>query len=355
MGAASAPAEYGTIMSYCHNYFTSSPFYPKSRYRFYKAGEANELILGDTDAKCNEFYDVINNPHPAPCYFTLGLNNATSTLNATITVGSNLSCTAGQTASVPANGSATFAWQITGGTITSSTTTNSITFTPNASSITLTVTVTNSKGCAITYSAQTTSQCGVTAAPTGVVATATGTTSVGVSWNTVSGATSYTVYHSSNNSTWTNDGTTSNTSMTVSTGLTANTAYLFKVTATGPGGTSGDSNKDLAVTVSFTDPTITAQSTKIKAAHITELRTAVNAVRKLANGGAANDFSFTDPTITASSTKVKRIHIIDLRSALDPARAILGQTAVTYTDTTITVQSTKVKRLHVVDLRSGVM
>ena len=350
VGATSAPAEKGTIMSYCHNFFPGSPpFYPQSRFRFYKSGEANELILGDTAAKCLEFGVTAN-----PCYFTLGLNNATSTLNATITVGSNLSCSAGQTASVPANGSATFAWQITGGTITSSTTTNSITFTPNAATVTLTVTVTNSRGCSITYSQQTSTQCGAISAPTGVVATATSATAVSVQWNAVGGATSYTVYRSANNSTYSNVGTTSGTSISDATAA-ANTAYLYKVTATNGINTSGDSNKDLATTVIFTDPTLTSQSTKIKRLHVVELRTAVNAVRKLANSGSANDFSFTDPTITANSTKVKRIHIIDLRTAIDAPRSTLGLTALTYTDPTITQFSTKVKKQHVQDVRNGVI
>ena len=136
--------------------------------------------------------------------------------------------------------------------------------------------------------------------------------------------------------------------------VSAGTAYLYKVTATESGVESADSNKDLATTVMFTDATLTAHSTPIKAAHITELRTAVDAVRKLANGGIANNFNYTDATITAQSTLVNQIHVADLRSALDAARSTLGLSALSYTDSTITAQSTIVKAVHLMELRNGV-
>jgi len=329
-GATSAPAEKGTIMSYCHNINVGG--FPASRYLFGKAGEPSELVFP---------------------FFATGLNNATSGLNATITIGSNLACAAGQTASVPANGSATFAWQITGGNITSSTTSNSITFTPTLPSVTVTVTVTNTKGCAIVNSATVSTQCAAITAPTNVVATATSPTSVDVTWTAVSGATSYTVYRSANGTTYTQVGTPATNSFTNNTGLTANTAYLYKVTATGPGGTSGDSNRDLATTVIFTDPSLQQQTTIIKAAHIEELRTAVNAVHVLAGLGS---ITFTDPSpLSVQSMTVNRLHLIELRTNLDAARSALTLSAVSYTDSTITVQSTPIKAAHINDLRGGVM
>ncbi|HYM62997.1 MAG TPA: hypothetical protein VEZ11_19070 [Thermoanaerobaculia bacterium] len=191
------------------------------------------------------------------------------------------------------------------------------------------------------------------AAPSNLVATAASSTSVALTWTAVAGAASYTVYRTPDNATYSNVGTPATNSFTDSS-ASANTAYLYKVTATGSGVESGDSNKDLATTVIFTDPILAAQSTQIKAAHVTELRAAVNAVRKLANGGFANDFSYSDPAITAQSTQVSRIHVIDLRNALDPARAALGLAALSYTDTTITAQTTLVKAVHFAELRGGV-
>jgi hypothetical protein len=192
------------------------------------------------------------------------------------------------------------------------------------------------------------------AAPTNVIATVAASGNVGLTWAAVTGAMSYTVYRTADNATYLSVGTPATNAFTDSSAA-PNTAYLYKVTATISGVESPFSNKDLATTVVFTDPALGVQSTVIKAAHITELRTAVDAVRKLANGGAPNAYDYTDPAITAQSTTVKRIHVIDLRNALDPARAALGLPAVSYTDQTIAQQSTRVKAAHFVDLRGGVL
>jgi len=64
--------------------------------------------------------------------------------------------------------------------------------------------------------------------------------------------------------------------------------------------------------VVFTDATLVVQSTRIKAVHLTQLRTAVDAVRVLAGLGG---YGYSDPTITALSTPVRRAHIIDLLAA----------------------------------------
>ncbi len=342
VGSTSAPAEYGTIMSYCHLIAASGfPGFRASRYRFYKIGEISELMLGDTAARCTD-------QGTSTCRLTQGLGDGTSGLNATITIGSNLACSAGKTASVPANASATFSWQITGGSITAGAATNQITFTPSAPSVTVTVTVSNASGCAIINSATASTQCGAISAPVNLVASASGT-SVTVTWNTVSGATSYNVYRSTDNVNFTSFNTAG--PPFVQTGLAADTAYIYKVRAFN-GAESGDSNKDLAETTVFA--ATTAGTTKLSAADITALRTAVNAVRKLANGGVANNFGFTDATLTPGTTKVRGIHITELRSTLDAARSTLGLTALSYTDPVITNGSTKVRAVHVTDLRAGV-
>lgn len=191
------------------------------------------------------------------------------------------------------------------------------------------------------------------AAPVNAVATAVTATSVSVTWTAVTGAMSYTVYRSANNSTYSNVGTAVTNSFVDST-ASAGTAYLYEVTATLWGVESATSNRDLATTVIFTDPALNAQSTPIKAVHITELRTAVDAVRRLANGGVANNFDYTDPVITPQSTPVNAIHVIELRSALDAARATLGLSPLSYTDPTIVPLSTLVKPVHFVELRNGV-
>jgi large repetitive protein len=181
-------------------------------------------------------------------------------------------------------------------------------------------------------------------------ATAATATRVALTWGAVSGATSYEIHRTATlSSPYALVHTTSATSYT-NTGLTANTTYLYKVRTIGGSGPSPFSAVDIATTVIFTDPAPTT-ATKIKAIHITQLRTAVNSVRTAAGLPAA---TFTDPTLTAFSTKLEAAHISELRTALNAARSTLALSAITYTDPTLTAGSTKAKLAHVTQLRTGV-
>jgi len=328
-GSNTFPSEWGTIMSYSHNQFDAGK--RASRYIIGKLGEASELMLP---------------------IFRTGFENATA--NGAITIGAApLPCSAGQAASVANVAGLTYAWQITGGTMTSATNTSSITFTPNAANVTVTVTITNTgedHGCSITTSATRTTACPGITAPTGVVATATTTTNVAITWNAVGTATNYKVLRSSNGSTYGQVGNPATNSFNDSTAL-ASTAYLYKVLANDGSSDSVPSNIDLATTVIFTDPTLSAGTTAVKTMHVSELRTAVNAVRAMTSLIPA---VFTDPTLSANTTTIKRLHIIELRSALDTARVALSLPAVSYTDPTITAGSTPIKAAHINDLRGGV-
>jgi len=188
--------------------------------------------------------------------------------------------------------------------------------------------------------------CVVVDPPTNVVATATTTTNVQVTWTASAGATSYNVYRSADGTNFSNVGSTASTSFNNT--ASANTAYLYKVRAVN-GGESADSNKDLATTVIFSDDPLVVGTTTVKAAHVNELRTAINAVRTLATLGAA---SFTD-TLTAGVTSIKAIHINEARTALDAARSGLSLIAIGYGET-ITATITTIKASHVTELRNGV-
>lgn len=191
------------------------------------------------------------------------------------------------------------------------------------------------------------------AAPANLVAVAV-PSGVSLTWAAVTGAMSYSVYRTADNVNYSKVGTPV-TNLFTDASAAPNTAYLYKVTAVISGVESAFSNKDLATTILFTDPVLGVQSTVIKAVHITELRTAIDAVRKLANGGVANPFGYADPSITAQSTGVKKVHLTDLRNALDSARATLGLSPLAYTDPAIVQQSTAVKAAHFAELRNGVM
>jgi subtilisin family serine protease len=101
----------------------------------------------------------------------------------------------------------------------------------------------------------------------------------------------------------------------------------------------------------YTDDPITSQSTPIKAAHITELRQAINTLRS--NNGLSS-FSFTDSTLTAGSTQIKAVHITELRTALNGVYDAQSKTKPTYTDPTVTAGQTTVKKAHIAEIRQAV-
>jgi Cu/Zn superoxide dismutase len=105
-----------------------------------------------------------------------------------------------------------------------------------------------------------------------------------------------------------------------------------------------------ATAYTFTDDPLAAGSTAVKAAHIIELRAAVNTLR--ANNGLPA-FAFTDPTITAGTTEIRAVHITELRTALNAVYVQRGLTPPTYTDPTITAGAFTVKRVHVAELRTA--
>lgn len=331
-GSTSAPAEKGTIMSYCHNITVMG--FRASRYLFGKAGEPSEKML--PVLKYGEGLDP-NSP--------TGLEGCTP--NATMTTQSEpVSCSAGRTASVPTCSGCTYAWTISGGTITSSTTTAAITYTPTGPNVTLSATIIGPRGCGITSSKSIVASCTPVSAPTNVVATATSTASVNVTWTAAAGAITYNVYRSPDALNYTLAGSSGTTSFADG-GRTANTSYLYKVRAVA-GTESGDSNIDLATTTIFTDDPLVA-GTAVKAVHITQLRTAVNAVRTLASLGAG---SYTDPSLTVGATGIKAVHINDLRTALNQARSALALSTITYGET-ITA-GVSIKTSHITELRNGV-
>jgi RHS repeat-associated protein len=179
--------------------------------------------------------------------------------------------------------------------------------------------------------------------------------SVALSWSAASGVTSYRVERKGAGGTFHLLGTTTSTSFTD--GSSGN-AYLYKVCAADGSNscTSGYSNVVLGMAVSFTDPTIISfaddplNATPIKAAHLTELRTAVNAVRSLAGLSAA---SWTNPTLTPQVTQISADDVRDLRTKLDEALTALGIQTSAYTDPTLATgqYGTQVKRIHITELR----
>lgn len=102
----------------------------------------------------------------------------------------------------------------------------------------------------------------------------------------------------------------------------------------------------------FTDDPLTLGISVIKAAHITELRQRIDAVRL---GKGLTVFPWTDPTLTPGVTVVKAQHFMELRAALADAYTASGAIPPTYTDPALSVGATIVAAAHIAELRSALL
>ena len=185
--------------------------------------------------------------------------------------------------------------------------------------------------------------------PSVVIASANSASSINVTWNALSGATTYEVWRATSAAGGYAPIATTVSNFYLDRNVSAGTAYLYKVRALF-GSTIGPlSDPDLATTIVFTDDPL-LPGTPYKTAHILELRTAVNAVRAAAGMAPG---SYTDAVIS-SGGPVRASHISDLRSALHAARIALGFSTPFYTDNSLVAGTTKIKVLHVTELRAYV-
>ena len=139
--------------------------------------------------------------------------------------------------------------------------------------------------------------------------------------------------------------------------LTCNTVYHFRAVATNAGGTTfgSDNTFTTGACSGFTDDPLSAGTTSIKAIHITELRSRIDALR-VHFGLAA--YGWTDANLTGVMTK--KVHVAELRTALGSAydAAIAAGRHVTrpsFTDDPLIAQQTMIKVVHIAELRSDVL
>lgn len=165
---------------------------------------------------------------------------------------------------------------------------------------------------------------------------------VSVSWTYSGPPTQFQLERSFGNQSYATIATVSGTSHGDS-GVSTGTTYLYRVR---PVGSVSVSNVDHATVLTFSDDPLSAESTIVKAAHLTELRNAANAMRA-AVGLPSQTFSpAASPGLTIQSD-----HITELRTALGAALTSLGRTT-SFTDTAAV--GTSARAVHFQELRTAV-
>lgn len=128
-------------------------------------------------------------------------------------------------------------------------------------------------------------------------------------------------------------------------GACSGTAPSCAVTVTGSQSVTATFSKE------FTDPAMTAKMTIIRAAHISDLRSAVNTLRSRLG---LSPVSWTDPTLILGATAARAIHVTELRTALGQAYAAAGTAGPAYTDPALQAGLTVIKGAHLTELRNAV-
>ena len=129
------------------------------------------------------------------------------------------------------------------------------------------------------------------------------------------------------------------------TGLTA--AVRVK---NGAGTQSAPTGNVFAIASQFTNPTLTAASDVIRAVHVTELRTRIDAYR---SSVGLPPFPYTDPTLASGATAVKAVHVAELRTSLRQAYMQAKLPPPAFTDDPLTAGTTA-KAIHITELRGAV-
>ncbi|MEK6325298.1 MAG: fibronectin type III domain-containing protein [Acidobacteriota bacterium] len=164
--------------------------------------------------------------------------------------------------------------------------------------------------------------------PSNLIVTFATSNSISLSWTASPGADHYQIERrSAGNPAFQAIGTSTSPSYTDST-VTAGAAYVYRVRAAdAQNNLSGSSNARLGIAIASTDPTLVSGVTIVKAAHVTELRQAVNATQALAGLSQA---SWTDAVLLG--VQIKAVHVEELRTKLTEAIQALSLTVPGFSD-----------------------
>jgi hypothetical protein len=191
------------------------------------------------------------------------------------------------------------------------------------------------------------------AAPTNVSANASGAT-VTITWTPSSGADGYNIERKVSSANWAPAGSVNggSVSSTTDTPTAPTGVVLYRVIARAGNATSQPSNNDVAWVGSFSDDPIavTAPYTTIKAAHITEVRRAVNGLLDIGGQGAMYTAGELDPN-SLRNQFVDEAHFTTLMQNLNLARSYVTLPSTGFRSPP--TQNSPIVRTQMEDLRLG--
>ena len=116
-------------------------------------------------------------------------------------------------------------------------------------------------------------------------------------------------------------------------------------------GPAGDTAARGQARPAFTDDPLVPGVTPVRAAHLLELRSRIDGLRRRAGLPA---FGWTDAKIVPGVTPARALHLTELRRALGEAYAAAGRPAPGYTDAAVTPGATAMRAVHLQELRRAV-
>ena len=109
---------------------------------------------------------------------------------------------------------------------------------------------------------------------------------------------------------------------------------------------------EMAAPAAFTDDPLEPGVTPVRAVHLLELRSRIDALRRRAG---LPPFGWTDAKVVPGATPARALHLLELRSALGEAYAAAGRPAPGYTDAAVTPGLTAMRALQLQELRRAVL
>jgi fibronectin type 3 domain-containing protein len=194
-------------------------------------------------------------------------------------------------------------------------------------------------------------------APTGVSATSLSASSIQIAWNSVNGASSYTVYRSgSSGGTYTSVGTSSTSSYT-NTGLNAGTIYYYKVSAHSTDGESYQSSSVSAITMPTVPTgvrTYTGSSSidiywyDVTGASYYKVYRAISATGnyQLVNTISSSLISYSDTGLSANTMYYYKVSAVNAGGESGQSAYVSARTKVASPTVAATAQSSSVIRLN---------